>query len=141
MKIKAISLSEGQKNKYIDMHQKLLVTDPWSDPFLDKIGLTSMYIQSTLSEILHLSAETEPGVKLNCPNPLYAQFNKLLNATLKSKKEEDLQELLAFLQKDITCKEIIPVDWSQTDYIPDIRVVDTIEEAIGWIYYKLIKSK
>lgn len=134
MKTNKIVLSEQQKDTYTKAEQEMLVKDPWNDPFCNKIGLNNMYIQSTIAEILHLSAELEPGVKQNCPNPVYKMYNELLNTALDSKKVEDFYSLLDFLEQKVVKKEITVIDWSDCDYVPDIRVVDSLEEAMGWVY-------
>jgi len=118
-----------------------MVTDPWHDPFCAKNGLVNMYIENTIAEILYLRAESEPGVKLNCPNPIYGIYHKLLKVCLdargkkglgKDEKTKPFIDLIRFLKEEVLTDNIEIVKWN-SEYIPDIRLVDTIGEALGWL--------
>jgi hypothetical protein len=98
-----------------------------------------MYIESTIAEILLLRAESEPGIKQNCPNPTYTEFHKLMVSCLEVPKKAPLTQsektvrymsLLKFI-RDLVGAEFEITTWD--GYIPDIRLVDTIEEAMGWL--------
>lgn len=136
------TLTDEQITVYEQKRMALMVPDPWSDPFCAKIGLCNMYIESTIAEILHLSAESEPGVKLNCPNPIYGKYHKLLESCLKSKGKgsesvSNFKELVQFLETKVMDNGRINIEKWTGQYTPDIRLVDTIDEAIGWLAWYL----
>lgn len=135
-------------NKCQDKEQ-FKVIDPWNDPFCEKNGLASMYIESSIAEILGLSAELEPGVKLNCPNPVYTKYHALMVDCLekkdKNKKaippDERRKRYLALVDflNDVNirqgCGEIKIAHWEDKSLMPDIRVAQSIGEALGWLGY------
>jgi len=137
-----IVISSDQQQEYEKRRLRLIVPDPWHDPTCVKNGLVSMYIESTIAEIIGLSAESEPGVKLGCPNPIYTQYHVLISKCIavwskggKEEKERTEQrkmftELIAFLEKYLGEKIVVAV-WD--GYVPDIRLVNTIGEALGWL--------
>jgi len=141
IKIKVVTISESQKDECEKRRLAFMVPDPWNDPFCAKNGLAKMYIESTIAEILYLRAESEPGVKLNCPNPVYGTYHKLLGACLGKKLTKDeitkaFMELVKFLgEKVLDTDGIEIVKWNPDgpagNYIPDIRLIDTIGEALG----------
>jgi hypothetical protein len=87
-----------------------------------------MYIESSIAEILYLRAESEPGVKLNCPNPIYTRYHELLGKCLESKAGAGFQELKQFLEDNVCHRPLTIIPTTI-----DIRLVDTIEEALGWL--------
>jgi hypothetical protein len=138
--VKVATVTDSQKDEYEKRRLAFIVTDPWNDPFCAKNGLTNMYIENTIAEILYLRAESEPGVKLNCPNPVYGTYHKLLGACLKvrGKKEDEITkaflDLVKFLKEVLDVNVIEITKWDPTsNYIPDIRLIDTIGEALGWL--------
>jgi hypothetical protein len=157
-----VKISEDQKTVYEKKRMNLMVHDPWSDPFAKKVGLTNMYIESSIAEVMGLRAELEPGVKLNCPNPLYlyqsdvpattkdfdperASFHELLAECLKNPKKDKLNKrsseerfelLKLFIEGRIIHRSLKIVQWES--YIPDIRIVDTIDEAMSWLRQYLL---
>jgi len=88
-----------------------------------------MYIESSIAEILYLRAESEPGVKLNCPNPIYTKYHELLGNCLESNnKAESFAILKRFIEDNVHHQPI-----SLVHTTTDIRLVDTIGEALGWL--------
>lgn len=137
------------EKEYEAKRMALAVPDPWSDPFSNKIKLTHMYIESTLTELLKLRAEQDPGVKLNCPNPVYEQFHKLFTTCLKTKNKsksiesiesiesnEPYKHLKQYIEDTILCRSLKIIIWD--GYVPDIRLLDTIDEAMSWLHNYLI---
>jgi hypothetical protein len=111
------------------MSKPFLVPNPWTDSFCIKNGLVRMYIESSIAEILYLRAESEPGVKLNCPNPVYTRYHELLGNCLESDGSSGSFEVLKQFIEDNVCHRPITISPTTTD----IRLVDTIEEALGWL--------
>lgn len=133
-----------QKDDYEKKRNALMVPDPWTDVFCAKNGLVNMYIESSIAEIMHLRAESEPGVKLNCPNPIYIRYHSILDNCLQTWRNKDIGQservarftvLLKFLENEVLCHTLNIVRWA--DYVPDIRLVNTIDEAIGWLAHHL----
>lgn len=137
--VKVATVTESQKDEYERRRLAFMVTDPWTDPFCTKNGLAAMYIENTIAEILYLRAESEPGVKLNCPNPVYGTYHKLLGTCLKVHGKDEITkaflDLVKFVKEKVLDNNVIEIImWSPaTNYIPDIRLVDTIGEALGWL--------
>ena len=138
--------------EWIVAHQKrideLAVPYPWDDPLANKSGLVLMYISNTLTEIMRLSAEKEPDIRLNCINPDYKEFTGHFNKLMKSLNLKKLDQeattkqfwvLHAFAERYM--KDPVPVCvWD--NYMPDIRVLDTVAECYSWLYmYCLDKTK
>lgn len=137
-------ISEADIEQYENKRNNLMVPDPWSDPFCDKNGLVVMYIESTIAEIVCLRAELEPGVKLICPNPVYTTYHNMLIDLFKERKDknadkvEELYRILhKFIETEVIHRSLKIVTW--TGYVPDIRLLNTIEEAMGWLY-RYVKS-
>lgn len=126
-----IHVSDQEREHYERERSALLVPDPWKDKFCQKTGLVGMYIESSMAEIMHLRAESEPGVKLNVPNPVYVKFHELLATTLKVRDHDAYSKLQTFIENEIVKRPLQVVKWS--GYVPDIRLVDTIDEALGWL--------
>ena len=126
-----VELTNEQIENLEEKRLMLKVPDPWNDKFCHKNGLVDMYIISTITEIIKISAEAEPGIKLNNPNPKYVKFIQIISKFLQTKNYETYEELHMFISNFIA-KDIIPISWSG-DYIPDIRIAETIEEALGWL--------
>lgn len=137
--VKVVTVTESQKDEYERRRLAFMVTDPWNDPFCAKNGLVAMYIENTIAEILYLRAESEPGVKLNCPNPVYGTYHKLLGACLKASGTDKITmaflDLVIFVKEKVLDNNVIEIiTWNPaSNYIPDIRLVDTIGEALGWL--------
>jgi hypothetical protein len=155
-----VMVTEEHQALYEEKRLALLVPDPWNDTFARKVGLTNMYIESTLAELMRLRAESDPGVKLNCPNPLYmfvplendvpptskdfdparAAYHELLVQCFKDPKKDKLNKrctkerfdlLKHFIEEKILERPLSIVQWE--DYVPDIRLLDTIDEAMSWL--------
>jgi len=141
--VRVATVTESQKDEYEKRRLAFMVTDPWNDPFCAKNGLSKMYIENTIAEILYLRAESEPGVKLNCPNPVYGTYHKLLGACLEVHGNgghvveitKAFLDLVKFVKEKVLDNNVIEIiTWSPaSNYIPDIRLVDTIREALGWL--------
>ena len=129
--IEQLTVNAERRDAYETDRNNLMVPDPWSDPFCNKIGLCNMYIESTIAEIMHLSAESEPGVKLNCPNPVYDEYHILLGKVLANKSEADYSKLLTFIETDVADRSLKRMRW--IEYVPDIRLLDTVDETMGWL--------
>lgn len=122
-------LTPEQIEQYESQRLELMVPDPWSDPFCVKIGLTNMYITETISELIQLRMELEPGVKLNCVNPSYEEFHELLGSVFKN-KGTGTEKLEQFIEEYLK-RPLEIVVWD--DYVPDIRLLETVDEAISWL--------
>lgn len=137
--METISLSK----EWIEQHElrknKLHIKDPWSDKLANKTGLNSIYITDTITDIMKLSAEKDPTIQLNVSNPEYEKYIKLYNNLMKKHKEqpgttevkEQYDILLSYVEA--YCKEKITVQYWD-NYMPDIRVLDTISECFSWLY-------
>ncbi len=89
-----------------------------------------MYIISTISEIIGLRAEQEHETKINFPNPEFIKYHKLITTVLKTNATLDFQ-LLRLHIEGIVGRPLKLVRW--IGYTPDIRLLDTIDEAMGWL--------
>jgi hypothetical protein len=144
MSMSSITVSPAKVKEYEQRRNKLLVPDPWTDPFCAKTGLSHMYIESMLAQLMLLRAESEPGVKLNCPNSKYNEFHVLLHNVFSSckaaKKQEPDQidtpteafDKLSAYVEGIIERTLKLVKW--TDYFPDIRLLDSIDDAMSWLF-------
>jgi hypothetical protein len=129
--------------EWIEAHeikiQKLRIKYPWSDKLANKIGLNSIYISDTIADIMHLRAEKEAELQLNCSNPAFEKFIGLHNTLMKAHKEQGdvFSPYVALLRyvESYTGQKIRPTRWS--NYIPDIRALDTLEECFSWLYMYL----
>ena len=107
---------------------RLLIPDPWDVPKINKIGLADMYITRALMETLGVKAVKSPN-ELHALNPTYAKIKKHLDEFLKARTEETFQVLCTYLaEKNMICLDKIGL-W--TEYVPDIRVVNTAEECLS----------
>lgn len=125
-----ISLTDTQIADYERQRAALKVPDPWNDKFCKKIGLTKMYIESIIAQLIPLSAETYPGVQINVPNPKYKEFHDHLNKVLSDGNIANFNTLVNFIESVIE-RPIEPVHWK--DYKPDIRLLRTIDHALSWL--------
>ena len=137
---------------WIEQHKSdcadLLFKDPWTDKVAKKAGLVQVYICDALCEAMNLQAELNPKISLNNPNPQHKAFiglcntlNKALGAWTKiespadgaeaAKVKESFLALHAFIEKYMGG----PVSYGQfTNFMPDIRRLETISECLSWIY-------
>ncbi len=129
--------------EWIQLHEqrkgKLHIKDPWKDKLANKTGLNNIYISDTITDIMGLRAEKEPTVQLNCSNPEFEKYTKLFNNLMKTHKEkprsvevrEQYDIFLCYIEA--YSKQRIQVLYWQ-DYMPDIRVLDTLQECLSWLY-------
>lgn len=133
--IRSVVLSEDEVERYEMERDKLLLKDPWSDKLANKTGLVNMYIADTLAEVMKLRAEKNPDAELNCPNPDYKEYFETLTSLLNEKDLDKKVELFAELKKFVeryTKVTVTLLDWQ--NYTPDIRLLDTPEECLSWIW-------
>jgi hypothetical protein len=134
--IKTVRVTEERQMDYEKQRKALMVPDPWTDPFCAKNGLINIYIESTIAEIMYLRSESEPGA-INCPNPVYAKYHTMLNNCLETRNNDQIdrasrfKDLLKFLENEVPTPGMEIVKW--IGYIPDIRLVDNLGEALGWL--------
>ena len=129
------TLSDDECKAYESRRMELAVPLPWSDAFCKKNKLANMYIISTIAEIIGLHAEVEHGIQINRPNPAFITYHRLISAVLKTGSSDHLQSLRLFIE-DYIGRPLIIVQW--VGYRPDIRLLDTIDEAMSWLSVHVI---
>jgi hypothetical protein len=130
METETRTLSDDSCEVYERRRMALSVPSPWTDAFCKKNKLANMYIISTIAEIMGIRAEAEHGTKINCPNPDFTTYYKLISAVLKSPSTDKFGALRLFLETKVG-RPLKLVQW--TGYRPDIRLLDTVDEAMGWL--------
>lgn len=138
-----------ESDDWLAEHQRkclnFAIKDPWTDKMCYKTGLCETYICSTITEILHISAELDPNGKLNTPNPVYHVLIDMICSLLKTKnkakktktREEylvEFQQLVDYIGKQTTLKQTVFAAWSYKLGEVDIRALDTIEECLTFLY-------
>lgn len=126
-----ISYTEEQVAEYEKQRNALMVPDPWDDKFCKKIGLINMYIESTIAQLIPISAEMYPGVQINVPNPKYKEFHDHLAKVLSDDGNEgDFDTLVEFIE-DMIERQLELVSWE--GYVPDIRLLRKIDDGVSWL--------
>ena len=138
MDVKKKKLSLEWIKKHEERVRQLQIPNPWDDSLAKKSGLANIYIISTITERMNLKAEMYPD-KLNCPNPQYGQFISIVTRFIKKPDQEVFLTLLDFV-KDYTKRNIEIVYYEAAVETMDIRVLDTIDECLSYLYSKLIVS-
>lgn len=130
-------------SEWITCHElrksKLHIKDPWNDILANKTGLNNIYISDTITEIMRLYAEKDPTVQLNCSNPDFDKYFELYNDLMKTHKKtpgtavvkEQYRALLLWCST--YSKQSIQILYWE-NYMPDIRVLDTLQECFSWLY-------
>ena len=127
-------LAEHQKKRD---SMNFAIINPWTDKMCYKTGICDTYICSTITEILHISAEQDASTKLNNPNPDYHKIVKQICAILSPKnktKKDDFPKLVALLREHTTLKSTAFQAWPYKLGDVDIRALDTIDECLTFIY-------
>jgi hypothetical protein len=134
--------TDEQIEKYEELRTALLVPDPWDDPLAKKCGLLEMYIRDSIAEVRRLLAERNPEVRLHDLNPVYKKYTKLLNDVLHPPKPVETEteplphsfdQLVSLLEthigRELSVQKI-------PKFLPDIRIMDTPDECLSWLYTK-----
>jgi hypothetical protein len=130
-------------NQWIENHKnqlsKFMIVNPWSDPKIKKIGLYEMYIIDSISESLEdiIPIEEDEETKLGCINPDYQTLHLLLSNFLDTPNLDNFKKTYEFITNK-TQREIKLYKWVDTKgdiFIPDIRLLESIDECLSWIYH------
>lgn len=126
-----LSLTDEQVAEYEKQRNAFMVPDPWNDKSCKKIGLTRMYIEATIAQLIPISAEMYPGVQINVPNPEYKEFHDHIAKVLSGGDRADFDVLREFIE-GIMGRPLELFRWE--DYTPDIRLLRKIDDAMSWLH-------
>ena len=132
-----IRLTKEQIKEFEDNKSSFMVKDPWDDPFCKKIGLTNMYVEDSIAETLGISAEQDPDDCINKPSKHYEEFHNLITDFMDKKNHKTLLSFKEFCEGHINTKIQLNIRWE--DYIPDIRLLNNIDQMLSWLKIKYVE--
>lgn len=144
-------MDPSRQKYYEEKFSHIIIKDPWTDRLSIKSGLPTIYIRSSLAETMRLSANYENADKdaiyrtgadasVTTCNPVYDKFQSVLNEVFDADEPEQAQAFSKFREfvEQYLDRQLLSIQWD--DYIPDIRVVETIDEAVYWLYLYITES-
>lgn len=132
-----ITLTTEQIQEFEDKKSSFMVKEPWDDPFCKKIGLTNMYVEDSIAETLGISAEQDPDDCINKPNKQFEEFHNLITEFMDKKSHKTLLVFKEFCECYINSKIQTNITWK--DYLPDIRLLDNIDQMLSWLEIKYVE--
>jgi hypothetical protein len=132
MEFEKVTLSKEWILNHEKRLAKMMIRDPWSDPVFRKNGLYEMYIIDTIGEVINLPIELD-----NDLNPEYTSLKDLIEKVLDTDAKADFLNLLQFIEGYLN-RKITLKQWTNIGNVAiDIRLLDTIEECMTWLYGRL----
>lgn len=119
------------EQEYEKFRLSQLIPNPWNVPKIQKIGLIHMYIIDAVVERLGISAELNPeSDDLIDINPVFVSIVNACNNLVDNPSDNAFESLVRVCPN--VSLELIRI-YNESDYIPDPRVVETIEECLASI--------
>lgn len=137
--VENIDTNSDKADTYRDMVKSEMIPDPWHVQKIKKIGLYDMYVKNAINESLELLAERDNTKQLVSLNSDYKRMDTLLERLLNySDEEKKTKSQLFDMIVDHTKHLKNPCNPSDlvvyTNFIPDIRMLDTSAETLSWLY-------